>query len=331
MLIKASLTAESPVWLVKTTEAQARPQTSWGQGAWNSMLNRHAGDLLYHQFGELCCWAGTQERRSHRVSYMITFSSIYCIPLDSLSACPPEPAGAPPRPSPSPEQGTQCSFSVLCLLSESPLAQQSLLIEFSRRWLGTEVPWSGDHLWIAVSLAVDRGTAWRRQCCITTCRTHRLSGVGHTFGQRSSWVRLAGQEVLATSCHSGCWKLWREKEVAASEAGGIPHWGSRRLTSLQMLPEALSLCLACLSSHHQLWLCCWKSVCPVRPFSKREPSLRNQSPLHHKSPTFLLDVLVQGLLACSAWHYDFWGLSLIPFLCVQTLNPTLFVLFQSNC
>ena len=200
-----------------------------------------------------------------------------------------------------------------------------------RRWLGTEVPWSGDHLWIAVSLAVDRGTAWRRQCCITTCRTHRLSGVGHTFGQRSSWVRQAGQEVLATSCHSGCWKLWREKEVAASEAGGIPHWGSRRLTSLQMLPEALSLCLACLSSHHQLWLCCWKSVCPVRPFSKREPSLRNQSPLHHKSPTFLLDVLVQGLLACSAWHYDFRGLSLIPFLCVQTLNPTLFVLFQSNC
>lgn len=65
MLIKASLTAESPGRLTKNTEAQATPQTSWGGGAWNSMVNRHAGDLLYRQSGELCCWAGTQERRSY--------------------------------------------------------------------------------------------------------------------------------------------------------------------------------------------------------------------------------------------------------------------------
>lgn len=41
--------------------------------------------------------------------------------------------------------------------------------------------------------------------------------------------------------------------------------------------------------------------------------------------------LSRGLLVCSVWPYDVGGLFLIPFLSVQTLNPTHLVLFQSNC
>ena len=173
---------------------------------------------------------------------------------------------------------------------------------------------------MAVSPGVDRGVVWRRQRCITTCRTRRSSGLGDTWGQRSSWVSHAGQEVLATPCHSGCWNLWREKEVAASEAGGIPHWSSQLLTALQMLPEALSVCLAWLFSHLPLWLCCWKAVCPVTPFSKKEPSLRNQFPLHHfKSPHFLFGCACPGaigLLCLALWHWGF-----VPYSLSVRSNP----------